>query len=43
MWRCLSEAADVKQFVDSIDTFFLDYDGSLGLGLSPEPISELFL
>ena len=43
MWRYLSEAGDVKQFVDSIDTFLIDYDGWLRLGLNLELISELFL
>ena len=43
MWHHLSTAADVKQFVDGMDTFFIDYDGLLGFGPNLELISELFL
>ena len=43
MWRHLSEAADVRQFVDSIDTFFIDYDGFLGLSLNLELTPKLSL
>jgi hypothetical protein len=40
MWHHLSEPADVKRFVDSTDTFFVDYDGWLVSLSHPEPTSE---